>query len=160
MNTQQLLSQMYLEQWCKIRLLTSAYVQVLQPSDLTLTLPFPESQSVFAQFHCMIGAQESYTRELQAGAWQGFTSSLSYSHDLTPALIQEHMQRADDQLKEVVTDLDLTQQQDNGKYYYEVMQTMIEHEMHHHGQLINFMYCHRFPIPHSWFLKWHLTRDE
>ena len=37
---------------------------------------------------------------------------------------------------------------------------LAEHEAHHHGQLINFIYACKFPIPKSWAESWALTRDE
>ena len=33
-----------------------------------------------------------------------------------------------------------------------------EHEAHHHGQLINFIYACGFPIPESWTDAWGLSR--
>jgi hypothetical protein len=48
----------------------------------------------------------------------------------------------------------------NGQPGYEVVQRMIEHEMHHHGQLINFMFCHHLPIPPSWNEEWALAYDD
>lgn len=37
---------------------------------------------------------------------------------------------------------------------------LVEHESHHHGQLINFIYACRFPIPACWADSWGLTRDN
>ncbi len=160
MSTEQILSRVYLEQWQGIRQLTCDYLDELKPSDLALKLPFPESQSLLNQFYCMVGAEESYLRELQHGEWQGFSSSIADIQAITPAIIKDHMREADKMMSDLLSTTDLTQKLSNGKPGYKVVQSIIEHEMHHHGQLINFMYCHKFPIPQSWFLKWHLTRDE
>ncbi|MBV7333222.1 hypothetical protein KFU94_34315 [Chloroflexi bacterium TSY] len=35
---------------------------------------------------------------------------------------------------------------------------LVEHEAHHQGQLINFIYAHDLPIPFSWVDKWALSR--
>ena len=37
---------------------------------------------------------------------------------------------------------------------------LVEHEAHHHGQLINLIYANNLPIPASWADSWALTRDE
>ena len=34
---------------------------------------------------------------------------------------------------------------------------LTEHEAHHHGQLINFLYAHDLPIPPGWAEQWALT---
>jgi len=131
----------------------------LQPSDLALKLPFPEFQSLSYQFFCIVGAHESYLRQLEHGSWQGFSSSVSGIPNLTPAIIKEHMQRSDAAMADLVKRIDLTQRLTDGSYGYEVVQRMIEHEMHHHGQMINFLFCHQLPIPESWHEKWELERE-
>lgn len=35
---------------------------------------------------------------------------------------------------------------------------LVEHEAHHQGQLINFIYACDLPIPKSWAEKWALSR--
>lgn len=158
-NASRPLAEIYLHQWLQIRQATYDYLDILQPSDLALTLPFPESQSLNYQFFCMVGAHESYLKQLEHGSWQGFSSSISDIPDHTPALIKMHMQRADAAMSELLERIDLTQRLPDGSYGYEVVQRMIEHEMHHHGQLINFLFCHHLPIPVSWHEKWALARE-
>jgi len=158
MDNNEYLKQVYLQQWSAIRQLTYDYLDILKPTELTLKLPFPESQSLRYQFFCMVGAHESYLKELEYGAWQGFSSSISDIQELTPTIIKAHMQQASEAMATLFLSTDLTAKLQNGKYGYEVVQTMIEHEMHHHGQLINFLYCHHLPIPESWHQKWDLTR--
>jgi hypothetical protein len=70
------------------------------------------------------------------------------------------MQKADGTLIELLTSMSLEQRLQNGQYAYEVMFQLIKHESHHHGQLINFMFCYRLPIPQSWYEEWHLSYDE
>jgi hypothetical protein len=65
-----------LSQWQGLRRLTFDYLNMLEPAHLSSTLPFPTSKSLGYQFWCMLGAQESYTKKLEHGAWQGFSSSL------------------------------------------------------------------------------------
>jgi len=155
-----LLSHVYLKQWEGIRAATYDYLAVLKPADLALKLPFPEAQSLLDQLWCMVGAHESYLRELQDGSWQGFSCSLDALNDYTLEAIVSQMRKADQVMAEVLGVMDLETSLANGKRGYEVVQRMIEHEMHHQGQLINAMYCHHLPIPESWHLKWNLARGE
>ncbi len=151
-----ILSRVYGEQWENIRRLTYDYLAVLKPEDLLLRLPFPESQTLGAQFRCMAGAHQSYIKKLRHGSWQGFASSLDEVAIVTPAVIVEHMQRDDASMRQLLAEVDLSAKLANGQWGYEVVQRMIEHEMHHHGQLINFLFCHHLPIPPSWHEQWNL----
>lgn len=89
-NDAALLTDIYLRQWSGIRQMTYDYLDMLQPSDLARTLPFPESQSLAYQFFCMVGAHESYLKQLKYGKGQGFSSSISGISNLTPDLVKEH----------------------------------------------------------------------
>lgn len=160
MSRSVVLSQMFLQQWQGIRALTYDYLAVLTPPDVPLKLPFPESEDLLYQFWCMIGAHESYVRELQAGSWQGFSCSLDTLGDYSLEAIERQMREADRAMAEILGKTDLEAGLASGKRGYEVVQRMVEHEMHHHGQLINFMYYGRLPIPKSWHLKWNLSRGE
>jgi hypothetical protein len=155
-----LLSRIFFQQWKGIRALTYDYLAVLSPSDLELTLPFPESGSLLDQFWCMVGAHESYLTELQTGSWQGFSCSLDALDDYTLATIQGQMRKSDLIMSEVLEVLDLEARLASGKLAYEVVQRMVEHEVLHHGQLIKYMYYGRLSIPESWHLKWDLSREE
>jgi len=154
------LSDVLLTQWQQIRRLTYDYLDGLEPSHLALTLPFPKSQSLGYQFWCMAGAQESYLEKLEHGRWQGFSSSLSHYHPLTPAVIKQQLQRADEDMVQLLQRIDLEAPLADGQPGYNVVLQMIKHEMHHHGQLINFMFCFQWPIPQSWQNEWALAYDE
>jgi len=67
------------------------------------------------------------------------------------------MRAGDASMAGLLAEIDLEQPLANGQPAYEVVMQMIKHEMHHHGQLINFLYCHRLPIPVSWQDKWALA---
>lgn len=153
------LSSVLLEQWQAIRGLTYDFLAPLAPEQLALRLPFARSQSLGYQFWCMTGAHESYLRKLETGAWQGFASSLDGLAEVTPALITAQMQAADARLADLLASMDLSRPLANGQPAYEVVMQMIKHEMHHHGQLINFLYCHELPIPASWQEEWALSYD-
>jgi hypothetical protein len=97
---------------------------------------------------------------LEHGAWQGFSSSLDTVEAFTPQTIKHQMQLADQAMGKVLETLTLETPLKDGKPSYSVVQRMIEHEMHHQGQLINFIFCHRLPIPKSWNEKWALAYDD
>ncbi|MEM7030116.1 MAG: hypothetical protein AAF629_11165, partial [Chloroflexota bacterium] len=135
-------------------------LDMLEVHHLALTLPFPESCAIGHQFWCMLGAQESYTRVLVQGEWQGFSCSLETLQAVEPAEIKEKMVKADQRLMEVVAGVDLGAILKNGKPGYTIMQRIIEHETLHHGQLINLMFCHHLPIPESWADEWALAYND
>jgi hypothetical protein len=147
-------------QWTGLRRLTYDYLDMLETEHLGRTLPFPTSKTLGYQFWCMLGAQESYTRKLQHGSWQGFSSSLDQFEAVTPAIIKQQMMRADEALANLLAMVDLEQPLANGQAGYDVVFQIIKHESHHHGQLINFMFFLRLPIPPSWHNEWALAYDE
>ena len=149
-----------LHEWQNIRRLTYDYLDILEPAHLDLRLPFPESQPLGYQFWCMVGAHESYLKKLEHGVWQGFASSLDQFEEVTPAIIKQQMQQADAAMVKVLHQVDLNQRQSNGEPNHTIVFQMIKHEMHHHGQLINFLFCHHLPIPPSWQDEWALSYDE
>ena len=147
------------KEWQKIRQLTYDYLDVLDTAHLSLRLPFPESQTLGTQFWCMVGAHESYLKKVRVGEWQGFASSLSDFDEITPDLIKAQMQTSDAEMQDLLSKQDFHQPLQNGQSAYEVVMQMIKHEMHHHGQLINFMFCHHLEIPASWEREWALRRN-
>ena len=153
------LSTILLSEWQSIRQLTYDYLAILEPHHLELRLPFPESQPLGYQFWCMVGAHESYLKKLEHGAWQGFASSLSQFDPVTPAVIKQQMQQADAKMAQLLEQIDLLATQASGEPNHAIVFQMIKHEMHHHGQLINFLFCHHLPIPPSWQDEWALRYD-
>jgi hypothetical protein len=154
------LSNVLIDRWHMVHALTYDCLAILEQDHLHLTLPFPESLTLGSQFRCMLGAQESYLREVERGAWQGFTCSLDALDNVTPAGIARQMRRADTALADTLRTTPLTTHLQNGKYVHAIIQRLIEHETLHHGQLINFLFCHHLPIPHSWGKEWALTNEE
>jgi len=133
---------------------------MLEPAHFALKLPFETSQTLGYQFWCMVGAQESYTKKLQHGSWQGFSSSLGQFKEYTSPIVIGQMQQADEVLVELLSTMSANYRLQNGQYAHEVVFQIIKHESHHQGQLINFMFCFRLPIPTSWRDEWALSYDE
>lgn len=154
------LNHILLKEWKQIRALTYDYLEGLTEDQLALRLPFPESQPMKYQFWCMAGAHESYLNHLRHGEWVGFACSLNGVGPLTSALIKRHLRQADAEMEALLPTLDLMQPLKDGKLAYEVVMQMIRHEMQHHGQLINLMFCHHLPIPESWQREWALSYEH
>ena len=154
------LSGVLLDRWHAVHTLTYDCLAILEHGHLRLTLPFPESLTLGSQFRCMLGAQESYLREIERGAWQGFTCSLDTLSNPTPTDIARQMRHADAALAAALRTTPLATRLQNGKYVHAIIQRLIEHETLHHGQLINFLFCHHLPIPRSWGQEWALTDEE
>lgn len=160
MTTSTALADILLTEWQHIRQQTYDYLETLEPHHLDLRLPFPESQTLGYQFWCMVGAHESLLRALEQGGWQGFASSLDEFEPVTPAIIKAQMQKGDARLAELLQTLPLETHTVSGQPAHRTILRMIEHEMHHHGQLINFLFCHRLPIPPSWADEWALRYED
>jgi hypothetical protein len=146
--------------WCGVRGRTYDVLDVLDEPALGLRLPFPESLTLGSQFRCMLGAQESYTRAIAHGGWQGFSCSLDDLAAVTPAIIAAHMRRADEALAAAVQAAPPAPTAGGGRRVDQTVQRLIEHETLHHGQLINFLFCHHLPIPRSWRDEWALMDED
>lgn len=156
----QALNHILLNEWKKIRRLTYDYLDMLDGTHLSLRLPFPESKPIGYQFWCMIGAHESYLNQLRHGEWMGFSCSLDKLDEVTPSTIKQQMIKSDAEMESLLNTMDIQGSLKDGKSVYEIVMQMIKHEMHHHGQLINLMFCHHLPIPASWHEEWALAYDN
>ena len=78
----------------------------------------------------------------------------------TSPIVIGQMQQADEVLAQLLSTISADHRLQNGQYAHEVVFQIIKHESHHHGQLINFMFCFRMPIPPSWQNEWALSYDE
>ena len=159
---EQTLNQEIKAHWQQLRGRTYDLLDHLSDTDLARRLPFPESQTLGYQFWCMLGAQESWQPLLTKGVWEGFACSLNDlpSEAITVALIKNKMQAADQQLFAALDSGDLLRIfPERGTALAQYLR-LAEHEGHHHGQLINFIYALKLPIPASWADEWALTRAE
>ena len=144
--------------WNDLRGRTVDMLAVLTPEDLPKRLPFPESQSIYYQFRCMLGTIETYARLIESGEWPGWSSSLPVEPASLEA-IQTALRHSDELLVNALGKHDLMKPYGSkGKtpmlHYLE----LVEHEAHHHGQLINFIYALNLLIPQSWAETWALSR--
>jgi uncharacterized damage-inducible protein DinB len=147
--------------WQQLRGRTYDLLAHLQNADLSRRLPFAESQAIGYQLWCMLGTQESFTPTLETGHMKGWACSLD---QIDPQLvnierIKQQMQAADEELLSTIDRVELLSPLPDGHSPLEVCLNLVEHESHHQGQLINFIYAHQLPIPDSWADQWALSRE-
>ena len=134
--------------WRQLREGTYQFIDGLKESDLDLKLPFARSQTIRYQLHCMCGAQESNISMIVDNTWNGYSSSLDKLGKTDLITIKKHLLTADKKMLTVMK---------KSNFNLENYMILVEHEAHHHGQLINFIYAHNLPIPQSWQSKWALA---
>ncbi|MBI4130804.1 hypothetical protein HY468_05785 [Candidatus Roizmanbacteria bacterium] len=157
MNQQ--LTDQVISHWKQLRGMTYDLMDELTAQDLKKKLPFPESQNILYQFRCMLGAQESNMPMITKGVWEGFSSSLDQEPVKTLQVIKKHMQKVDEKLFAALKKVDLLKKFKSGDSPLINYMILVEHESHHQGQLINFIFTLNLPIPKSWADKWDLKRN-
>lgn len=99
------------------------------------------SNSIGAQFWCVVGARESYARAFTAGEWQGFSCSLQ---DIkTPGSVQAALAQAQEGLLNAMAAV--SQPWDDARL--KILYDLLEHEAQHQGQLIRYFYANQIPFP-------------
>lgn len=147
--------------WADLRGRTYDFMDLLQDTDLQSRLPFESSQDVLYQFHCMLGTQESWPPVLLEGGMQGWDCSLQPAGpgELMPvSRVREAMRKADQTLDEAFARTDWLRAFESGTTPLQGYLRLVEHESHHHGQIINLIYGCDLPLPDSWADSWALTR--
>lgn len=157
------LSQHLQEGWKALRGRTYDLLDVLKQEDLEKKLPFSTSQSLYYQFECMVGTTETLGNALKTGKSQEWHCSLwslpgHASSSVPLATIRAYLQRSDEFLLTTLEEAALLMEQEDHTSPLQKYWTLVEHELHHHGQLINFIYALDLPIPQSWANRWNLTR--
>ena len=147
--------------WQMLRGRTYDLLDTLTDADLDKTLPFPRSQAIRYQFWCMLGSQESWVAFLKNGALEHWSCSLAGTPraEMTVDVFRQRFKAADDAWTAALAEAGLLSPYANGLTPLIVSQMLVEHEAHHHGQLINFIYALDLPIPASWAEQWALSRD-
>jgi len=144
--------------WTQLRGMTYDFLNSIKDEDLDKKLPFSQSQSLGYQFACMCGAQESNISLITKGVWEGYSSTLDQESTINIDLIISHMKKADLLLFSALDKTDLLQKFEDGSSPLMNYLILVEHESHHQGQIINFIYACDLPIPKSWADKWALTK--
>jgi hypothetical protein len=108
------------------------------------------SNTIGAQLWCVVGARESYSRAIEAGAWSGFTCSLDDTLD--PARVQVVLAASEDAVRAALAGIDGS---DLTRWGFAL--DLLEHEAAHHGQLIRYLYGLDLPIPETWKRRYALN---
>lgn len=125
--------------------LTHDLVAHLDESALGLELPNLPSNRVAGQVWCIVGARESYTKAIEAGAWSGFSCTLEAPRSKRSVLAALEATR----LRLAGVDFSaLTEAQ------IDLAFGLLEHEVQHHGQLIRFVYANGLTFPKSWSVRY------
>ena len=116
---------------------------------LTSRLRDLRSNTIGAQLWCVVGARESYSRAIKAGAWSGFACSLDDTADA--GKVRAALERSENDVREA---LDGMHAADDAPWGLVV--DLVQHEAAHHGQLIRYLYGLGLPIPETWKRKYAL----
>jgi len=126
-------------------------VAELPEAALAMKLPGIPSNSIGHQLWCVVGARESFSRAIRAGAWSGFSCSLTSEGSQEKAAVQRALSSSADALLGVLSDLE-SYNDDRNRFVAD----LLEHEAAHHGQLIRYLYGLKLPIPGGWKAKYAL----
>ena len=121
----------------------------LPDAAFTARLPAP-SNSIGAQFWCLVGARESYTRAIAAGSWQGFACSLGADDICSAAEILRALLGSEAAFTQMLQ----TIAWDDARLA--ILLDLLEHEVQHMGQLIRYCYGLDYGFPDSWKQRWSL----
>jgi hypothetical protein len=126
-------------------------VASLREADLDSKLPGLRSNTLGQQLWCVVGARESYSRAIRAGAWAGFSCSLDYDRTADKDAVLEALQRSEEAVVEALAGFD---GEDDARV--RLILDLLEHEAQHHGQLIRYLYGLNLEIPESWKTRYAL----
>ncbi|MEZ4862848.1 MAG: hypothetical protein R3C14_16140 [Caldilineaceae bacterium] len=145
--------------WRTLRSRTYELLDVLEEADLSKRLPFPESETLGYQLMCMLAMSDTIYSGLAGKDFADHDAAFALAkQQITIERLRIAMQRSDEKVLTALTGANLlavgaTSMTPLWLYLY-----LSEHEAHHHGQLINFLYAHNLPIPSGWAEQWALRR--
>ena len=119
--------------------LTNALAAGLTAEALAQRNGSARSNTIGAQFWCVCGARESYARAYEAGAWQGFSCSLTDAG--APAAVNAAL--ASGRAK-VMASIEAASM-DGAREA--ILFDLLEHEAQHQGQLIRYFYANDLLFP-------------
>jgi hypothetical protein len=108
------------------------------------------SNTIGGQLWCVIGARESYSRAIRAGAWVGFSCSLDDPG--SPAKVGAALAASERDVRDALGGLIAPETVTSG-----LILDLLEHEAAHQGQLIRYLYGLKLAIPASWKARYALA---
>ncbi|WP_346024882.1 hypothetical protein [Alkalibacterium indicireducens] len=122
--------------------LTEDLASSLSGEELTMRLRDIPSNTIDEQMWCIVGARESYLEAIIQNKWSGFSCSLT---DVTsPSRVLESLTASS------VDCLSYLQKNELNSIQTDLLFSLLEHEVQHHGQLIRYVYGNRLSFPKSW----------
>ena len=118
------------------------------PNDAFTSKLSDRSNTIGAQFWCVVGARESYQTGIENDGWSGFSCSLTTTSDRD--VVVNALDESARSL-EALTNVDAWSEGQQ-----ELLLGLIEHEAQHQGQLIRFVYGLGYDFPQSWKDSWAL----
>jgi hypothetical protein len=115
----------------------------LNATALGSRLPGVRSNSIGSQLWCVVGARESYSRAIAAGAWSGFGCSLEDTRD--PVAVVASLESSEAKVRHALRGLSAASDAQARLFL-----DLLEHEAAHQGQLIRYLYALGLTIPDSW----------
>ena len=110
------------------------------------------SNTVGAQFWCLIGTRESFARAIAAGAWSGWNCSMSGEDAANKQTVAEKLHQAAQQLHEALSGIEWNDARVG------MLLDLLEHEAQHQGQLIRYVYGLKHKFPDSLASRWALAQ--
>lgn len=131
--------------------MNNEFLDKLEKEKLKLTIPEVSSNTIGSQFHCIIGARNSYFKSIiedRAFSWEpelGYDKR--YDFDVITSLMVHKSKSQIEELKNIekFSDNQLA-----------LIIDLISHEFMHQGQLIRFLYANQINMPKMTKKLWHL----
>jgi hypothetical protein len=123
----------------------------LDPSVFRNDLAGLPSNTIGAQFWCVIGARESYALAIENGAWSGFRCSLDGKLAGEKAEVMNALTNSRETARHVLKRI-----QEPNETQIRLALQLLEHESQHHGQLIRYLYGLKIAVPKGWKERYHL----
>lgn len=121
------------------------FVASLNQPTLGQQLPDLPSNTIGQQLWCVVGARESYSDAILAGAWNGFSCSLGANDIHVKTAVIRALQGSEKSVINALKGVDAF-----SPTQIQLMVDLLEHEIQHHGQLIRYIYGLRLQAPASW----------
>ena len=110
------------------------------------------SNTVGAQFWCLIGTRESFARAIAAGTWSGWNCSMAGEDTTKKQKVAEKLQQAAQQIHAALSNVEWNDARDG------MLLDLLEHEAQHQGQLIRYVYGLKHKFPDSLASRWALAQ--
>ncbi len=119
-------------------------VASLTGDDLRRKLPVP-SNVLGAQLWCVIGARESWARAVEAGAWAGFSCSITHAGDMVnPEVMRQAL------LSSATAVRTACQAAPQDEARTDLKLRLLIHESQHQGQLLRYLLGLKMEVPSGW----------